>query len=234
VALYSAAPAMQNRGMAHFRIERRYLREGRWPIAGIDEAGRGPLAGPVAVAAVILDPETLPRGLDDSKALSEETREYLFDEIMKKALAVSVALASAREIDAINIRQATLNAMSRAARALSLAPVHVLVDGKDVPKDLPCAGEAIVKGDATSFSIAAASIIAKVTRDRLMKRLAARYPAYGFESHAGYGTKAHLAAIEAHGPCPYHRFSFKPFKPDLPQKAYKAAPEADLFGQIDP
>ena len=129
---------MQKRRMAHFRIERRYLREGRWPIAGIDEAGRGPLAGPVAVAAVILNPDNLPRGLDDSKALSEGDRERLYEQIMKKALAVSVALASAREIDRINIRQATLTAMSRAATSLSLAPVHVLVDGKDVPKGLPC------------------------------------------------------------------------------------------------
>ncbi len=217
---------MQKRRMAHFRIERRYLREGRWPIAGIDEAGRGPLAGPVSVAAVILNPDNLPRGLDDSKALSESDRERLYEQIMKKALAVSVALASAREIDRINIRQATLDAMSRAAKSLSLAPVHVLVDGKDVPKGLPCQGEAIVKGDATSFSIAAASIIAKVTRDRLMKRLAIRYPAYGFESHAGYGTKAHLAAIAEHGPCPYHRFTFSPLKPEEPT----AAPKPDLFG----
>jgi ribonuclease HII len=217
---------MQKRRMAHFRIERRYLREGRWPIAGIDEAGRGPLAGPVAVAAVILNPDNLPRGLDDSKALSESDRERLYEQIMKKALAVSVALASAREIDRINIRQATLTAMSRAATSLSLAPVHVLVDGKDVPKGLPCEGEAIVKGDATSFSIAAASIIAKVTRDRLMTRLATRYPAYGFESHAGYGTKAHLAAIAAHGPCPYHRMTFSPLKPEEPAPAQKP----DLFG----
>lgn len=211
--------------MAHFRIERRYLREGRWPIAGIDEAGRGPLAGPVAVAAVILNPDNLPRGLDDSKALSMEERERLYAQIMKKALAVSVALASAREIDRINIRQATLTAMCRAAKSLSIAPVHVLVDGNDVPKGLPCQGEAIVKGDATSFSIAAASIIAKVTRDRLMSRLAIRFPAYGFDSHAGYATKAHLAAIEAHGPCPYHRFTFSPLKPDAPEPA----PEPDLF-----
>jgi ribonuclease HII len=217
---------MQKRRMAHFRIERRYFREGRWPVAGIDEAGRGPLAGPVCVAGVILDPDNLPRGLDDSKALSEEERERLYAVIMKKALAVSVALASAREIDRINIRQATLTAMCRAAKSLSLAPVHVLVDGNDVPKGLPCQGEALVKGDATSFSIAAASIIAKVTRDRLMTRLAARYPVYGFDSHAGYATKAHLAAIEAHGPCPYHRFSFSPLKPEVPQPA----PSPDLFG----
>ncbi len=204
---------MQKSTMAHFRIERSYLRAGRWPIAGIDEAGRGPLAGPVAVAAVILDPDNLPRGLDDSKVLSMDERERLYAQIMKKALCVSVALSSAREIDRINIRQATLTAMSRAAHGLSLKPMRVLVDGKDVPDGLPCEGEAIIKGDATSFSIAAASIIAKVTRDRLMNRLAIRFPAYGFDSHAGYGTKAHLAAIEAHGPCPYHRFSFSPLKP---------------------
>lgn len=219
--------------MAHFRIERRYLREGRWPIAGIDEAGRGPLAGPVAAAAVILDPDHLPSGLDDSKALTEADRDRLYDQIMKKALAVCVTLASAREIDAVNIRQATLHAMRRAACGLSLSPAHVLIDGKDVPQGLPCSGEALVKGDATSFSIAAASIIAKVTRDRLMTRLARLYPAYGFDQHAGYGTKAHLAAIEAHGPCPYHRFSFSPLKPDMPKavpkSVAKSASKPDLF-----
>ena len=203
--------------MPHFRIERRHISQGLWPIAGIDEAGRGPLAGPVAVAAVILDPARLPRGLDDSKQLGERTREKLFDMIMQKALCVSIALASAREIDRVNIRQATLNAMRRAAAGLSITPAHVLIDGKDVPEGLTCSGQAIVKGDGTSLSIAAASIVAKVTRDRLMKRLAQHYPAYGFESHAGYGTRAHLAAIAEHGPCPYHRFSFSPLKPAAPE-----------------
>lgn len=204
---------MQNRGMPHFRIERRHFKEGRWPVAGIDEAGRGPLAGPVAVAAVILDPDNLPRGLDDSKQLDGAERERLYEIIMKKALSVSVALASPREIDAINIRQATLAAMRRAAAGLTLRPVHALIDGNDVPKGLCCQGEFVIKGDGISFSIAAASIIAKVTRDRLMRRLGALYPHYGFEQHAGYATKAHLAALAAHGPCPYHRFSFSPLKP---------------------
>lgn len=198
--------------MPHFRIERKHLKEGRWPVAGIDEAGRGPLAGPVAVAAVILDPENLPRGLDDSKQLALDERERLYAIIMKKALCVSVALASPAEIDRINIRQATLAAMRRAAAGLSLAPAHALIDGNDIPQGLCCQAEFIIKGDGTSFSIAAASIVAKVTRDRLMKRLALKYPHYGFENHAGYATKAHLAALAQHGPCPYHRHSFSPLK----------------------
>jgi ribonuclease HII len=199
--------------MPHFRIERRQLNAGRWPVAGMDEAGRGPLAGPVAVAAVILDPKALPRGLDDSKLLSAAERERLYALILKKALCVSVALASAREIDRINIRQATLGAMRRAAAGLSLRPVHMLVDGKDVPDGLCCTGEALVKGDSISMSIAAASIVAKVTRDRLMTRLAQKYPAYGFDSHSGYGTRAHLSALAENGPCPFHRFTFSPLKP---------------------
>ena len=200
--------------MPHFRIERRHLKEGRWPVAGVDEAGRGPLAGPVAVAAVILDPENLPRGLDDSKQLGFDERERLYAIIMKKALCVSVALASSREIDIVNIRQATLGGMRRALAGLSIRPVHALIDGNDIPQNLCCQSEFVIKGDGISFSIAAASIVAKVTRDRLMKRLGALYPHYGFENHAGYATKAHLAALTAHGPCPYHRYTFSPLKPD--------------------
>jgi ribonuclease HII len=132
---------------------------------------------------------------------------------MRKALCVSVALASPGEIDRINIRQATLAAMRRATAGLALRPVHALVDGNDVPSGLCCNAEFIIKGDATSFSIAAASIVAKVTRDRLMARLGARYPQYGFEQHAGYATKRHLVALAEHGPCPYHRHSFSPLKP---------------------
>jgi ribonuclease HII len=199
--------------MPHFRIERRHLKEGRWPVAGVDEAGRGPLAGPVSVAAVILDPENLPRGLDDSKQLDFGERERLYAIIMKKALCVSVAMGSPREIDGVNIRQATLGAMRRAIAGLSVRPVHALIDGNDIPPALCCTGEYVIKGDGISFSIAAASIVAKVTRDRLMKRLGAKYPLYGFETHAGYATRAHLAAIQAHGPCPYHRYSFSPMKP---------------------
>ncbi len=210
--------------MPHFRIERSHLKEGRWPVAGVDEAGRGPLAGPVAVAAVILDPENLPRGLDDSKQLGFDERERLYAIIMKKALCVSVALASPREIDIVNIRQATLGGMRRALAGLSIRPVHALIDGNDIPQGLCCQSEFIIKGDGISFSIAAASIVAKVTRDRLMKRLGALYPLYGFENHAGYATKAHLAALTAHGPCPYHRYSFSPLKPDG-----EAVDEPDIF-----
>jgi ribonuclease HII len=211
--------------MPHFRIERRHLKEGRWPVAGVDEAGRGPLAGPVVVAAVILDPESLPRGLDDSKKLDAAERERLYGLILKKALGVSVALASPREIDALNIRQATLAGMRRSLAGLAIRPAHALIDGNDIPTGLCCSAEFIIKGDGLSVSIAAASIIAKVTRDRLMKRLALHYPHYGFDRHAGYGTKAHLAAIAMHGPCPYHRFSFSPLKPDA-----AVVPVQDLFG----
>jgi ribonuclease HII len=195
-----------------FRLERKLLRRDAWPAAGVDEAGRGPLAGPVAAAAVILDPRDLPAGLNDSKLLTQDERVRLYDEIMRRAVAVSVGFASAAEIDAVNIRQATFAAMRKAILALSVAPRHVLIDGNDPPPGLPCPAETIVKGDASVLSIAAASIIAKVTRDRLMRRLCASYPVYGFSQHVGYGTRAHLAAIAEHGPCPFHRLSFKPFK----------------------
>ena len=180
-------------------------------MAGIDEAGRGPLAGPVAAAAVILDPRKLPRGLNHSKRLTPNERELLYEEIMLDAIAVAVAFASAAEIDRINIRQATFSAMRRALFALSVAPRQILIDGNDLPPGLCLPADAIVKGDAASSSIAAASIIAKVTRDRLMRRLCGVYPAYRFSEHFGYATKAHLAAIAAHGPCPFHRLSFRPF-----------------------
>ena len=197
-----------------FRVERNLLERGIWPVAGIDEAGRGPLAGPVAAAAVILDPRKPPSGLNDSKRLTPRERERLYEEIMLNASAVGVAFASASEIDRINIRQATFSAMRRALLALSVAPRHVLIDGNDLPPDIGLPGEAIVKGDAAISSIAAASIIAKVTRDRLMRGIGARYPAYRFGEHFGYGTKAHLAAIALHGPCPFHRLSFRPFAAD--------------------
>lgn len=187
----------------------RGLRAGGFPlIAGVDEAGRGPLAGPVSAAAVILDPADVPDGIDDSKALSADERDSLCAAILARALAVGVGLASADEIDAVNIRQATFAAMRRAVRALPLAPHHLLVDGRDIPPGLPCPARALVKGDSLSLSIAAASIVAKVTRDRLMVRLHASHPAYGFETHKGYPTAAHRAAIAAHGPTPYHRRSF--------------------------
>ena len=196
----------------HFRRERNLLNDGVWPVAGLDEVGRGPLAGPVAAAAVILDPRRLPKGLRDSKALSAAAREALYDQILDKAVAIGIAFASVAEIDAINIRQATFNAMRRALAGLAQGPAHALVDGNDLPPGLGCAGETIVKGDAQSLSIAAASIIAKVTRDRLMHRLCERHPVYGFSRHVGYATRFHLAAIARHGPSPYHRMSFSPFR----------------------
>lgn len=196
---------------ADFSHEARAIAQGCQLVAGVDEVGRGPLAGPVVAAAVILDPQAIPDGLADSKLLSAPRREVLFNTILQQALAVGIGSASAIEIDRLNIRQATLLAMGRSVAALSLAPGLVLVDGNDPPA-LPCPCEAIIGGDALVCSIAAASIIAKVTRDRMMARLGQRYPAYGFAGHAGYGTAKHRAAIKEHGPCPAHRYSFAPVK----------------------
>jgi ribonuclease HII len=195
-----------------FAFELNLNEDGFELIAGVDEAGRGPLAGPVAAAAVILDPRKIPAGLDDSKALSAKKREKLFGEILSCASGIGVAFSSAAEIDRINIRQACLAAMRRAVRGLSVRPSYILVDGNDLPLNLPCPARTIVKGDSLSLSIAAASIVAKVTRDRLMQRLATEYPVYGFDGHAGYGTREHIEAIERHGPCPFHRMSFAPLK----------------------
>ncbi len=203
-----ARPLVRSPARPHFRTERGLQRTGVWPVAGVDEAGRGPLAGPVAAAAVILDPARLPRGVFDSKQLCARDREEAYDEILSVAVAIGIGFAPAEEIDRINIRQATFAAMRRALHALSERAAHVLVDGSDMPTRLHCPGHTIVRGDAASLSIAAASIVAKVTRDRLMTRLCAVYPAYGFSSHMGYGTPAHLAAIRAHGPCAAHRASF--------------------------
>lgn len=188
----------------------------QWPehrdlaSAGVDEAGRGPLAGPVVAAAVILDPASLIDGLDDSKKLSEATRERLAGEIRRQALAWSVAEASAEEIDRLNILQATFLAMRRAVDGLSITPARALIDGNRVPPGLGCPAEAIVKGDGRIASIAAASILAKSHRDALMRRLAETYPQYGFDRHMGYPTAAHFAALAEHGPCPAHRRSFGP------------------------
>jgi ribonuclease HII len=191
--------------MPSFTRERRI--EG--PVAGIDEAGRGPLAGPVYAAAVILDPARLPRGVNDSKVLSAEEREKLFDKIMARALAVGVGSASVQEIDEINILQATMLAMQRATEALSLKPSHALVDGNRAPL-LSCVVETIIDGDAKSMSIAAASIIAKVTRDRVMCELDGRHPGYNWSQNKGYATPDHRAALDALGPSPQHRVSFAP------------------------
>ena len=183
---------------------------GRRCIAGLDEVGRGPLAGPVVAAAVVLDPDRVPDGLADSKALPAARREALFAEIVASAQ-VGIATVSHEGIDAINIRQASLRAMSRALAALPCTPDMALVDGND-PPPLPCAAEAVIRGDATVASIAAASIVAKVVRDRLMRRLHGHFPAYGFKTNAGYSTAAHLDALSRHGPCPFHRRSFAPVR----------------------
>lgn len=196
-----------------FSEERRLIARGLRHIAGIDEAGRGPLAGPVVAAAVVLDPENLPEGLDDSKRLNAKKRDALYEIILAKALTVSVASLSARSIDGSDIRKAALEAMRRSFLGLTLSPDHALIDGRDIPPGLSCPGSALVKGDQRSMSIAAASIVAKVTRDRMMARSAAVHPAYGFEVHAGYGTAKHRAAIEAVGPVPgVHRYTFAPIK----------------------
>lgn len=180
-------------------------------VAGVDEAGRGPLAGPVVAAAVILNDLHPIKGLDDSKKLTAKRREALFDEIMAKALCCSVAQASVEEIDRLNILQATMLAMQRAVAGLRLPPAKVLVDGNRVPV-LPMLAEAIVGGDALVQSISAASILAKVTRDRWCEKIDAEHPDYGFAKHKGYGTVQHLAALKAHGATPLHRKSFAPVR----------------------
>lgn len=178
-------------------------------VAGVDEVGRGPLCGPVTAAAVILDPNRIPEGLRDSKALSERARLRIAAEIRATAV-VSVAHASVEEIDQINILHASMLAMRRAIEGLSTAPSFVLVDGNRIPKDLPCAAEPVVKGDAKVFSIAAASIIAKIERDAIMVGLAQQFPGYGWEQNAGYPTKLHLDALLTLGVTTAHRRSFKP------------------------
>ena len=191
--------------MPDFTLERRIT----GPVAGVDEVGRGPLAGPVYAAAVILDPARLPEGLDDSKKMSETRRDKAFDAIMTSALAVGIGVASVEEIDRINILAATMLAMRRAVDRLSVAPVHALIDGNKVPA-LPCPADAIVKGDSKVLSIAAASIIAKVTRDRVMSELDLAFPGYGWARNKGYGTADHMEALARLGPSVHHRTSFAP------------------------
>lgn len=178
-------------------------------VIGVDEVGRGPLAGPVVAAAVWLDPDDIPEGLNDSKALSAKKREALYDVILAKA-DVSIASCSVEEIDEINILQASLKAMERAAAGLNVAADYVLVDGNKIPAAFGLNAEAIIKGDARSVSISAASIVAKIWRDRLMVDLAQHYPGYGWEKNAGYGTKLHLEGLRNLGVTPHHRRSFKP------------------------
>ncbi|MGB0941674.1 MAG: ribonuclease HII [Marinomonas sp.] len=181
-------------------------------FAGSDEAGRGPLAGDVVAAAVILDPNNPIEGLADSKKLSEKKRVALFDEIKEKALAFCIARASVAEIDEINILHASMLAMQRAISGLPIVPEHALIDGNRIPKDLPCTAEAVIKGDDRVEAISAASILAKVERDNEISALAERYPGYGLEKHKGYPTAQHLEALETLGVTPIHRQSFGPVK----------------------
>ncbi len=190
-------------------------------ICGIDEAGRGPLAGPVVAAAVILPARRRPKGIADSKQLDEATREALYAEIMAHGI-VGIGVATVAEIDALNIRQATLLAMRRAVAALSVPPTAALVDGND-PPELHCPVEAIIDGDAYVPIIGAASIIAKVTRDRMMVEACARYPGYGFARHKGYGVPEHKAALDSLGPCAIHRLTFKPVADVARRRASPAA-----------
>jgi ribonuclease HII len=191
-----------------FARERAALKRGVWPVAGCDEAGRGPLAGPVVAAAVILDPKRIPRGLNDSKKLTPERREILYHRICARA-DVAVAVGSRERIDRDNILRASLWALARAVNALSVRPRLVYVDGRD-RIDVNCDCEAVIDGDALVLSIAAASIVAKVTRDRLMARLALAHPGYGFERHMGYSVPEHTRALANLGPTEHHRRSFAP------------------------
>ncbi|MEW6639662.1 MAG: ribonuclease HII [Pseudomonadota bacterium] len=218
-----------------FRRERALLKRGIWPIAGCDEVGRGPLAGPVVAAAVILDPGRIPKGLDDSKRLTRERREALFEEICATA-SFSVAVAPPARIERDNILRASLWALSRAVHALPQAPQHVFVDGRD-RIDVPCGCDAVIGGDGLVVSIAAASIVAKVVRDRLMGKLAQEHPGYGFEQHMGYGVPLHLAALDELGPTTHHRRLFAPVAAawrkhgggDLPDEVVVPDAQPDLF-----
>jgi ribonuclease HII len=206
----------------HFRVEAAARANGCWPCAGADEAGRGPLAGPVVAAAVILDPDDIPDGIHDSKQLPPARREALFEQILARALAVSVASLSAESIDRSDIRKASLLAICRAVQGLSLQPAWVLVDGRDLPAGLPCPGQTIIGGDGSSLSVAAASIVAKTLRDRMMVRLGLSLPAYGFEHHKGYASAMHRAVIASLGGLPrLHRFTFAPLRQG----------ELDLWGE---
>ena len=195
--------------MPHYIFESRVLSKIAGPVAGVDEAGRGPLAGPVVAAAVIFERKSIPKGLNDSKQMTHESREAAFADIMACGAIVGVGEASVDEIDIVNIRQATHLAMARAVRAMAVAPAFALVDGNDAPA-LPCPCDVIVDGDARSVSIAAASIVAKVSRDRMMMALHEEFPGYGWLTNKGYCTDEHLQALARLGPCCHHRRSFAP------------------------
>lgn len=196
-----------NNDINWLEFEQKAIESGFKAVCGVDEAGRGPLAGPVCAAAVILPDNTIIEGVNDSKKLSEKKREALFDVIKEKALSYSIAFASVDEIEEMNILNATMLAMKRAVEGLDVKADYAMIDGNRLP-DLDIPSEYIVKGDARSMSIASASILAKVSRDRLLYKYAEEYPEYGFDKHKGYGTKQHIEGIKKYGLCPYHRKSF--------------------------
>ncbi|UNE55037.1 ribonuclease HII [Bartonella machadoae] len=197
----------------NFSYELDLQKQGFFHIAGVDEVGRGPLAGPVVTAAVILDKDRIPEGLNDSKKLSTLQRKKLYNDILQNALAISFASLCARTIDQSNIRKATLEAMRRCIAGLAIPVHYALVDGRDVPSELPCPATALIKGDQRSASIAAASILAKVTRDQMMECAGQVYKNYGLEKHVGYATLAHREALDKYGPVMrLHRYSFAPLK----------------------
>lgn len=209
-ALRECIALLQKAAMPDFALE---IAHAPARVCGVDEAGCGPWAGPVVAAAVIFENRrAVPRGLDDSKKLTREARETLYARLMDAHVTHGVGIVDVDAIDTLNIWGATQLAMRRAVAGLGAAPALALIDGKRTPKDFPCPTQCIIGGDGLSLSIAAASIIAKVTRDRLMQAYAEQYPHYGFERHAGYGTALHQQALAAHGPCPIHRRSFAPIR----------------------
>lgn len=202
-------------------------------IAGVDEAGRGPLAGPVVVAAVVLGSGRTPvNGLDDSKQLCARRREVLYQRIVERALAWHVVAVEVEEIDRINIFQATMVGMRRAVEGVMHAAELARIDGNALPRGLPCPAEAWIGGDARDRAIMAASILAKVTRDRLMVALHEQWPQYGFDAHKGYSTPAHLAALSTHGPCPHHRRSFAPVRQSMNRTDVEICGSGDSFAVV--
>lgn len=191
-----------------FELEEYFRKQQVYRVGGVDEAGRGPLAGPVVAACVLFEENPFIEGMNDSKKLTEEKREIIFDQILSRSMAYGIGIADHHEIDALNILEATMLAMRRAIAACQTRPEFILVDGDQMIRQMDCPQKTVIQGDAKSVSIAAASILAKVTRDRLMKEMANRYPLYGFEKHKGYGTKEHRKALLKHGPCEIHRMSF--------------------------
>lgn len=227
-----SAKAVIKHATPSFRRERALIKRGVWPVAGCDEAGRGPLAGPVVAAAVVLDPKRIPRGLDDSKRLTEQRREELFEEICATS-SFAVAFASRARIDRDNILRASLWALAQAVRGLPEAPRHVFVDGRD-KINVDCDCDAVIGGDGIVQSIAAASIIAKVTRDRLMCALALDCPGYGFETHKGYAVPEHREALDRLGPSIHHRSFFAPVvAARLKHYPEPVLVERDLFTDAD-